>query len=137
MRLWDAGAAQELATLRGHAGTIRGVAISADGALLASGGGDGTVRLWAASTGEELATLRGHTGGVFAVAMSADGRLVVSGGFDGTVRLWDSASAIWLRTLQAERRYDGLDITRLSGITDAQRGALLALGAVEGPSQTG
>src|SRR5262249_7423930 len=79
---------------------------------------------------------RGHTGGVFAVALSADGRLVVSGGFDGTVRLWDSARASWLRTLQADRRYDGLDITRLSGITDAQRTALLALGAVERASQS-
>jgi hypothetical protein len=36
-----------------------------------------------------------------------------------------------VRILRAERRYERLDITGLTGITDAQRQALLALGAVE------
>jgi hypothetical protein len=33
--------------------------------------------------------------------------------------------------LRPERRYERLDITGLTGITEAQRAALLALGAVE------
>jgi len=33
--------------------------------------------------------------------------------------------------LQAERRYERLDITGLTGVTSAQRTAVLALGAVE------
>ena len=35
-------------------------------------------------------------------------------------------------TLQSDRRYERLDITGLTGITEAQRDALLALGAVDG-----
>ena len=35
------------------------------------------------------------------------------------------------RTLRAERRYEALDITGLTGITDAQRGTLFTLGAIE------
>jgi hypothetical protein len=33
--------------------------------------------------------------------------------------------------LRSDRRYERLDITGLTGITEAQRAALLALGAVE------
>jgi WD40 repeat protein len=107
------------------------VALSADGALVVSGGTDETVRLWQASTGQPIATLRGHSGTVAAVAVSADGRLVASGSFDGTARLWDSRSGAPVRTLRPERRYERMDITGLTGTTDAQRQALVELGGVD------
>jgi WD40 repeat protein len=75
--------------------------------------------------------LQGHTGGVPGVALSGDGRLVVSGSYDGTVKLWEVSSGACLRTLRGDRRYERLDITGLTGVTQAQRTALLALGAVD------
>ncbi len=63
--------------------------------------------------------------------MSADAELGVSGGADGAVRLWDTAEGSPLRVLRVDRRYERLDITGLSGVTEAQRRALLALGAVD------
>jgi WD40 repeat protein len=131
VRLWETGTGRPLATLEGHTGTVWRVALSADGRLLAGGVEDGTVRLWEAGTGRPLATLRGHAGGVFGVALSADGRLAASGSYDGTVRLWATGTGASLRTLRAERRYERLDITGLTGVTDAQRAALLALGATD------
>jgi WD40 repeat protein len=41
-----------------HTGAVHGVALSADGRLLVSGGFDGLVRVWEAHSGTSLHTLR-------------------------------------------------------------------------------
>ena len=46
VRVWDVAARRELATFKGHAGTLYSVVFTPDGADR-SGGRDGTVRLWA------------------------------------------------------------------------------------------
>jgi len=58
------------------------------------------------------------------------GDKIRKGALDGTVKLWDVQSRACLRTLSAERWYEQLDITGLTGVTSAQRASLLALGAV-------
>ena len=78
-----------------------------------------------------LASLAGHTGVVWSVALSGDGQLAVSGGDDGMIRLWDTSSGAALRMLRSDRNYQRLDITGLTGVTQAQRAALLALGAID------
>jgi WD40 repeat protein len=71
-------------------GSVRGVARSPDGAVIASAHDDGAVVLRDASTGNELRTLRGHQGSASCVAFDATGRRVVTGGFDRTIRVWDA-----------------------------------------------
>ncbi|HWE62212.1 MAG TPA: tetratricopeptide repeat protein, partial [Chloroflexota bacterium] len=134
--LWEAAPASRspgrlMVTLQGHTGTVTAVALSADDQLVASGSVDGTARLWEAASGRLLVTMQGHSSLVWGVALSRDGRLVASASRDGTVKLWEASSGVCLRTLRADRPYERLDITGLSGVTAAQRAALLALGAVE------
>jgi WD40 repeat protein len=82
-------------TLTEHTHSVRGVAFSHDGRLLASCTGEwrgeqpGEVLVWDAATGNRLHTLLGHEKAVYNVAFAPDGRLLASAGFDATLRLWD------------------------------------------------
>jgi WD40 repeat protein/predicted ATPase len=135
--LREVASGRVLATLQGHTGPVTTVALSADGHIVASGSVDGTARLWQAASGQPLAILQGHSSLVWGVALSGDGHLVASASRDATVKLWEASSGACLRTLRADRPYERLDITGLTGVTAAQRAALLALGAVDGETVPG
>jgi WD40 repeat protein len=87
--LWNLSWGQQRKTLTGHSNLVTCVAYSADGAIVASGGSDQTVKLWHAETGQLIATFAGHSADVAAVAFSPDGRFVASAAEDDLVRLWD------------------------------------------------
>ena len=133
-RVWEASTGRLVATLVGHSGLVRAVALSADGRVVASGSMDGTLRAWEAAGGRLIATLAGHSGLIRAVALTSDGRLLASGSIGGTLRFWDVSSNTLLRTLRGDRRYERMDISGLTGVTQAQREAMLALGALDGRS---
>lgn len=134
VRVWDVASRQLVTMITAHTGPAFGVALS--GQLLASCEHDRMERLWRASSGELINTLDGHPGPVMSVALSLDGQVLASGSFDGAVRVWDTRSSACLCSLRTDRRSERLDIAGVSGITDAQRSALLALGAVEQPTSS-
>ena len=113
--LWDATTGEYQSSLNGHDEALRnsrpygyggGIAFSADGKTLISGGSDGTVRLWnmkterGKATGNLKATLKGHTASVFCVGLSPDGNIIASGSEDKTVRLWDLRHRKLIATLE-------------------------------------
>ncbi len=92
--LWRADADAPLRVLGpaegGHDAPVAGLAVSADGQLLASAGWDRTARLWRldASTTAPL-ILDGHDDNVNAVAFAPDGASVLSASQDGGLRRFD------------------------------------------------
>ena len=107
--LYDVRTGTEVTLFKG--GSVNSVAFSTDGALLASGAGDNTVKLWDVATNTNIASLEGHTDGVWAVAFSHDGKMLASGAgdptiyfpADNTIKLWDVATNANFATLEGHR----------------------------------
>jgi WD40 repeat protein len=91
----------ELALQLGHSLSVFALAYSPDGKLLASGGGDGTVKIWDAREHELIRTIAAHTGGVSAVAWLQGGSTLASAGDNGTVKFWNVENGKLLRTVAA------------------------------------
>jgi WD40 repeat protein len=68
---------------------------------------------------------------VYYSIFSQDRLTLVSSSFDETVKLWDVQTGECLKTMRSPRPYEGMNITGVTGLTDAQKGTLKALGAVE------
>jgi WD40 repeat protein len=85
--VWDIDNRREVWRAPGHAGPVYAVAVSADGATVATGGTDRAVRLWDAATGQPGFVFRGHAGTVRSAAFA--GGALVSGAQDATARMWD------------------------------------------------
>ncbi|BAN03605.1 hypothetical protein YM304_32910 [Ilumatobacter coccineus YM16-304] len=111
---------------------INGLAISPEGALLASASSDGTVRFWSTETWSEIPAPLRHPAVVTDVVITAD--TVITAGEDGIVRTWrrpDDAGAldrppasIWSLTLDESGRYalsGSRDHTRLWALDDDHR----------------
>jgi WD40 repeat protein len=107
------------------------IAFSLDSCILASASEDQTVCLWNICTGHLLNTLHEHHDPVLSVAFSPDGKTLATASADETIKLWEVQTGACLKTLRSERPYEGMNITGATGLTEAQRTALKALGAVE------
>ena len=105
--VWTSLQRGERAELEGHKGAVYAVCPVTVGGqeLLASGGGDGTVRIWDPATGQQHAMLEGHQDGVGVVCpvMVGGQELLASGSDDGTARIWDPATGQQRTMLEGHR----------------------------------
>ncbi|NQE36062.1 eIF2A-related protein [Microcoleus asticus] len=130
VKLWDVNTGNCIKTLTGHTNWVWSVAFSPDGKTLVSSSYDQTVRLWDVSTGGCIRTLTAHTREIYSVSFSPDGQTVASGCADETARLWDVNTGECLKILKPPRLYEGMNITGVTGLTEAQKATLIALGAI-------
>jgi len=129
IRIWDLNTGESLKVFSGHTNQIVGVKFSPDGKLIASTGADQTVRIWDVKTGKCLKIMQGHTNQIRCLAFSVGGNAIASGSADGTIKIWDVQTGECLRTLQAKRPYEGMNITGITGLNEAEKATLKALGA--------
>ncbi len=104
VRQWKLADGAKLAEWTAHADTIFGLAVSANGKKLATGGGDRMVKVWDLAASKKTSQLEGHHGAVYAVAFDANATRVASASADKQVMLWDlntNLKATQIRTHKA------------------------------------
>ena len=117
--VWDTFTGNAFAMLDEHPDSINALALSPDGAKLATAGGDWTVHLWEVNTGKYIKSLMGHPSAVNAVAFSPDGKILASAG--STLRLWDANTGELLHA-------DSKDLGSIDLIVFSPNGKILATG---------
>lgn len=83
-----------------HDSWVQALAITPDGQIGLSGGGDGRLVWWDLSLDEpkEIRTVQAHQDILRALSISKDGSRIVSGGYDKMVHLWDTATGERIRS---------------------------------------
>ena len=141
IRVWNITTRVCTHILKGHTAPVTSISYqpiatalsTADKWQLVSAGFDQTIRQWNLQTCECTQTLTGHTGIVYSLAMSASipKPIVFSSSFDETIKAWNLETKDCFLSMRSPRPYEGMQITNVKGLTQAQKSTLKALGAVE------
>ncbi len=134
VRLWDVQTGACIDVFHEHKDRVRAVCFSADGNILISGGEDSLICFWSLAT-RRLIRKTSHHGPIMSIACSPCAPLLASAGHEGIIHQWDIHTGECIRSFRTEKPYEGMKITGATGVTAAQRAALIALGAVEDTAQ--
>lgn len=68
---------------------VDGVAVSADGTLLACDSAGASIKIWALRSRKQAGSLQGHRAQVLGLAFAPAGHILASSSYDASVRIWD------------------------------------------------
>lgn len=138
LRIWDVASGQPLAVWPQRGSGYMALALHPAGEIVAVSCFDHILRLLDLNSGRCLAELPGHSYTVVALTFHPNGQWLASAGSDEMIKLWDvsaealkAGSIVCRHTLRTPTPYAGMKITGITGISEAQKAALMALGAVE------
>lgn len=127
IKLWDLQTGNCLQVFQGHAAAIAALRFTPDGQQVISASFDQTIKLWDLNSGHCVQTFQGHQNVVSSIIH--DG-VLFSSSLDETIRQWDMTTGQSLKTWNTPRPYEGMNITKATGLTAAETATLKALGAI-------
>jgi WD40 repeat protein len=139
VRLWQLETETWQDTAIVHGSLIWAIAWSPDGRSIATASDDGTIKIWTVDNYECLHIMSGHQQRIWSIAWSPvrgaspeeNGNILASSSSDETIRLWDVKKGECSKILRIDRAYEGTNIAGVTGITDAQKATLKALGCLD------
>jgi WD40 repeat protein len=111
---------------------VRSIAFNPDSQSIASAGEGETIMIWKINTKEnrnDPTILSNHTQRIWSIAFSSDGKLLAGGIDDGSVKIWHNHNYKDCSILKSPRIYEGINITNVKGLTEAEINNLIILGA--------
>jgi WD40 repeat protein len=84
--------------------TVRGIAFSADGKLLASSGFEGSVKIWDVATGLEVRTITGPQYALEDLTFSPDNKTLAASTSGDSIKFWDVATGHERQVVKDEAR---------------------------------
>jgi WD40 repeat protein len=131
IKFWDVVSGECLETWQDQTlGSIFAVAWSADGNRLVAACGNSTIKIWNVSTGVCEHVIQGKNHGL-SVDWNPVNSLLAIAFLEQPIQLWDEQTREMVQTLRGDRPYEGTNITGVTGISQAQKATLKALGAIE------
>ena len=110
---------------------IWGLSFSYDGNFLACAGNDQIINIWNVKSGKCVKKLQTHQGWIWSLSFCSLNYLLATSCNNGSILIWDSKTSECIKQLNIERPYEKMNITGVSGLTDAQKNTLKSLGAIE------
>ena len=123
--LWDVSSRALIHVFGGNSDFVTAVAVSPDGATLATATRDALITLRDSSSFKAKGTLKGHADEITGLAFSPDGESLASASKDKTVKLWSVAAKVERRALKGHER-------AVTSVTFDVAGSNLASGGEDG-----
>ena len=138
IRLFDVNTGHCINVLDYDSPRVYSVAFNQRGNLLVSGHCDGTLKIWDVNTGECLRILQSSNHEIWSLAFSPVclispsklASVLACSGYDEVVNFWDLEKGEVIKTLEPKKLYKNMNITKVTGLTEAQKKTLFSLGAI-------
>ena len=128
-KIWDVTTGKCFRELETSESGFDQVAFSPDGKILV-GAGKQSIRIWETYTWQCLMQLKGHDTFTRSIVFSPDSKNLASGSWDGAIKLWSLETGECFQSL-TDNLYEGMDISRVQGLTESEKLMLRELGAIE------